>query len=65
MTTTPFLDNPPPPFCLTPPFSGKNFQTPPPLLSILKKSNSPPLYDGGRGPNYANSDNVLQSRVKV
>ena len=31
----PFLDKPPP-------FSSKNFQTPPPFPSILKKSNPPP-----------------------
>ena len=40
--TPPFLDNPPPDFAL-PPFSSKNFQTPSPFPSILKKSHpSPP-----------------------
>ena len=34
---------PPPPFFLTPSFSSKNFQTPPPFPSILKKMNPPEL----------------------
>ena len=39
----------PSPFCLTPSFSSKYFQTPP-IPSILKKSN--PLFMKGEGPNY-------------
>ena len=37
-----------PPFCLTHPFSSKNFQTLP-FPSILKKANLPPFMKGGGG----------------
>ena len=39
---TPLISRQTPPFCLTPPFSSENVQTPP-FPSILKKS---------KGPNY-------------
>ena len=44
MATPPFLEKPP--HFASPPFSSKNFQTPP-FPSILKKLN-PPLMGGGR-----------------
>ena len=46
MATPPFLDDPPP-FCLSLPFLAKILRPPPPFASILKKSNLPPLYEGG------------------
>ena len=64
MAPPPFLDKFLPHFANPfPPFSSKNFQTPP-FPSILKKSNpSPPPFmkdggggGGGRGPNYAYVD---------
>ena len=50
MATPPISRQRPSPFCLTPSFIAKIFK-PPPFPSILKKSNPPPLYEGG-GPNY-------------
>ena len=52
--TPPPISRQTPPFCLPPPFSGKNFQTPP-FPSILKKLNPAPLYEGGGGLNYGST----------
>ena len=50
MATSPFHDKPPPPPILhNCPFSSKNFQTPPPPISInFEKVELPPLGEGGR-----------------
>ena len=50
----PFLDKPPPPFCLTP-FSSKKFQPPPISINFEKVEPPPPCWwwCGGGGLNYA------------
>ena len=44
-TSPPFLDKPP--ILCNPPFSSKNFQTPPISISFEKVEPPPPLYEGG------------------
>ena len=59
MATPPISRQPPPPHFAKPPFSSKNFQTPP-HFHQFQESRPPPLYKGV-GLNYVRTTTGMQS----